>query len=463
MEIYGTTILPTTSLALPLFEGSEASVSSSKCGCITETIKQIFSVPYNPHPEDISFLTRAQAENKDDINVKVAVLSSKESRHIFGRPLCRRGIQPVWIEVTNNRGGPLLLDRVRLDPNYFPPLEAAMITHFGNLLSVLLQGGLLGFVFLPLIFVVIPFKYFAARKANKQMRELYIAQNFPRGFIQPGSMVRGFVFCSIDDGTKIVNIDLLGSDEMHSFIFSIPVPGIAIDYEGKSDFLTLYGPDNQVNCPDLPSLRRQLENQPRATKNAKGTREGDPANLVVVGEFQTILAAFGAEWNDTEVISLDSCIKTAKSFILGEPYRYSPVSALYMFGRSQDFSLQRSRGSISQRLHLRLWMTPLRFEGKPVWVGQISRDIGVKLAMTWNLTTHKVDPDVDEARNYLMLILLESGYLDRVGLVGGVGVSPEEDPRKNLGNDPYVTDGNRVVAFLSPTKTQATLFNWGAN
>ena len=275
--------------------------------------------------------------------------------------------------------------------------------------------------------------------------------------------MRGFVFCSIDDGTKIVNIDLLGSDEMHSFSFSVPVPGLAIDYEGKSDFLNLYGPDNQVNCPDLPSLKRQLENQPRATKNAKGTREGDPANLVVVGEFQTILAAFGAEWNDTEVISLDSCIKTAKSFILGEPYRYSPVSALYMFGRSQDFSLQRSRGSISQRLHLRLWMTPLRFEGKPVWVGQISRDIGVKLAMTWNLTTHKVDPDVDEARNYLMLILLESGYLDRVGLVGGVGVSPEEDPRKNLGNDPYVTDGNRVVAFLSPTKTQATLFNWGAN
>ena len=130
-ESYGTTVLPISSVP-PLSEGDEVSVSSSKCGCITETIKQIFSVPYNPHPEDISFLTRAQAENKDDINVKVAVLSSKESRHIFGRPLYRRGIQPVWIEVTNNRGGPLLLDRVRLDPNYFPPLEAAMISHLGN-------------------------------------------------------------------------------------------------------------------------------------------------------------------------------------------------------------------------------------------------------------------------------------------------------------------------------------------
>jgi hypothetical protein len=461
MESYGTGILPTT-LVTPPTEGGYVFVASSESGCLPLTIKQIFSVPYNPHPEDFSFLSRSQIESKDDVIVRVAVLSSKESKHIFGRPLYRRGIQPVWIEVTNRRSGPLLLDRVRLDPNYFPPLEAAMISHFGNLLSLVAQGGVLWFIFLPLLFVI-PFKFFAARKANKQMCEYYCAQNFPSGFIKPGETVRGFVFCSIDDGTKIVNIYLLGSNEVHNFSFSVRVPGITIDFEGKSNFLTLYEPDNEVNCPDLLTLKRQLENQPRATTNAKGTRDGDPVNLVIVSEFKTILAAFGADWNVTEVISLRSCIKTAKSFILDEPYRYCPVSALYMFGRSQDFALQRSRGSISQRLHLRLWMTPLRFEGKPVWVGQISRDIGVKMALTWNLTTHKVDPDVDEARDYLMLILLESGYLDRAGLVGGVGVSTEEDPRKNLGNDPYVTDGNRAVAILSPTKTQASICNWNAN
>ena len=293
------------------------------------------------------------------------------------------------------------------------------------------------------------------------MNEYYCAQHFPRGFISPGETVRGFVFCTLDDGTKTVDVKLLARDKTHFFSFSVPLPGTSIDYQGKTDFLTHYGQEEQVYCADLPTLKRHLENEPRATTNAKGTREGDPANLVVIGEFQTILTAFRGEWDDTEVISLDSCFKTAKSFVLGEPYRYCPVSALYMFGRSQDFALQRSRGSISQRLHLRLWMTPLRFEGNPVWLCQISRDIGVKLAKTWNLMTHKIDPDVDEARDYLMLILLESGYLDGVGMVGGVGVSTEEDPRTNLGNDPYITDGKRAVVILSPTKTKAHLLSWG--
>ena len=39
----------------------------------------------------------------------------------------------------------------------------------------------------------------------------------------------------------------------------------------------------------------------------------------------------------------------------------------------------------------------LCYHGKPVWVGQISRDIGVRF--TWTspiLVTHKIDPDVDE-------------------------------------------------------------------
>lgn len=86
----------------------------------------------------------------------------------------------------------------------------------------------------------------------------------------------------------------------------------------------------------------------------------------------------------------------------------------------------------------------------------------MKLAMTWNLTTHKVDPNVDEARDYIMSDLLESGHVDRVGLVGGVGESTADNPRKNLGNDPYVTDGKRAVLILSKTKTQAKLLRWKA-
>ena len=108
---------------------------------------------------------------------------------------------------------------------------------------------------------------------------------------------------------------------------------------------------------------------------------------MVIGEFDTLLGAFGGRWDETETITLATCWKTVAAFLLGAEYRYSPVSPLYLFGRSQDFALQRIRESINERLHLRLWLTPLRFHGKPVWVGQVSRDIGVRF--TWQ----DVEPD----------------------------------------------------------------------
>ena len=42
------------------------------------------------------------------------------------------------------------------------------------------------------------------------------------------------------------------------------------------------------------------------------------------------------------------------------------------------------------------------YHGKPVWVGQISRDIGSRLTIhSSTFTTHKIDPDVDDADRIL--------------------------------------------------------------
>jgi hypothetical protein len=184
-------------------------------------------------------------------------------------------------------------------------------------------------------------------------------------------------------------------------------------------------------------------------------------NLVVIGEFDALLGAFVARWDESEVITLDTCWKTMRAFLLGSQYRYSPVSALYLFGRSQDVALQRSRRSINERLHLRLWLTPLRFQGQSVWVGQVSRDIGVRFTWkTWNLTTHRVDPDVDEARDYVIEDLLLAGRIDATGYVDGVGACEAASPRRNLTGDPYFTDGKRAVILLSMIRTVPRFVAW---
>lgn len=173
--------------------------------------------------------------------------------------------------------------------------------------------------------------------------------------------------------------------------------------------------------------------------------------------FETILSISRGRWDEAEISNLSSFCRTLVSFLLGTAYRYKPVSALYMYGRKQDFTLQRTRDSFG-RLYIRLWMTKFRYEDKPVWIGQISRVIG----MSWDkiVPHHNIDPYVDDARNYLMSDVFEMRYLDRTGLVGGVGVSTRENPRRNLHNDPYVTDGNRAVIILSPTKTQGGILSW---
>ena len=60
-------------------------------------------------------------------------------------------------------------------------------------------------------------------------------------------------------------------------------------------------------------------------------------------------------------------------------------------------------------------------------------------------TTHAIDPDVDEARNYLLEDLLQVGALSRYGLVPGVGAAAADGARRNLTGDPYYTDGLRLL------------------
>jgi len=418
---------------------------------------RLLRVPYTPRPDEWSFLERGQVQQDDEFVVRVSVPDDREGERFFGVPLARRGIQPVWLRITNNGGQPYRLRLASLDPNYYPPLEAAYANHF-RISRRLVGFGLLALLYFPLL-ILLPFKLLGARSANRRMDAFFQEHGLGSGLIRPGTEHAGFVFTSLDEGTKQVTIQLLGSAGVKNFAFSIPVPGLRVDHHSK-ELDELCNSQEAVEC-DEAELRMRLKALPRSTTNRRGTVEGDPLNLVVIGAFDTILSGFGARWDETETISLRSCWRTFKAFALGTSYRYSPVSALHVDGRSQDFALQKARRTINERLHLRLWITPLRLAGKPVWVGQISRDIGVRFTLkTWNLTTHKIDPNVDDARDYVLDDLMAAGRVAQVGYVAGVEAARRTAPRHNLTGDSYFTDGLRAVAIFSETRTNTTFLNW---
>jgi hypothetical protein len=111
-------------------------------------------------------------------------------------------------------------------------------------------------------------------------------------------------------------------------------------------------------------------------------------------------------------------------------------------------AFQKARENIHERNHLRLWMSPARFEGVPVFMGQISRDIGVRFTSK-TITTHKIDPNVDETREGLLENLAYSQSLEKFAYVGGVGEVPMDQPKGNLTGDPWFTDGYRIVLWVT--------------
>jgi len=411
------------------------------------------TIDYSPRPEERSFLQRAQRRQEGRVEITVAVPSDQESAGIFGVRLARHGLQAVWLEVVNNGEEPLWLDRVQVDPNYFTPLEAANLVHF-TMGKRLLAFGLLGWLYLPLL-PLLPLKLWGLCSANRELKELFRGAGFPGGIIPAGKSVNGFLFTSLDEAVKRIDIRLLGRGQALNFPFMVEVPGLKVPHPPAET-----APDSKAEELDEATFQAWLERQPRATGNARGTVEGDPLNLAIVGDRASIVECLKS-WDETESLTVGTAWKTAKAFLLESQYRYSPVSPLYLGGRQQELALQRARLSLNQRLHLRLWSTNVRIGGQPVWIGQVSRDIGVRFTLkTWNLTTHQIDPDVDEARNYVLDNLLVGGHVGRLGFVPGVEAAPATLPRRNLTGDSYFTDGLRAVAMLSAEPTSPSSLSW---
>src|SRR5262249_15721899 len=103
-------------------------------------------VRYSPDPEERTYLDRAEVRKDEVIVVRASVLANRESERFLGVPLARRGIQPVWLEIANHAEQPYRLRLASLDPNYYPPLEAAYVNHF-HIVRRLLAFGALAWLF----------------------------------------------------------------------------------------------------------------------------------------------------------------------------------------------------------------------------------------------------------------------------------------------------------------------------
>jgi hypothetical protein len=375
---------------------------------------------FRPRPiEEIPFKGRVEVQESDGLRVSVAVLSREEARQAFGVDLYDLEIQPVWVRIENSTEVPFWFMLHSLDPDYFSAREAAYKSHF------------------------------LLRPATNERMDDHFERLGIYPAVPPLGETSGFAFSNVKLGTKEVRIRLFAGGRLEEFTYYVAVPGFKADhstvdwdaYEAKTDFVDLSTEDQLVEV---------LRALPCCTTRENGSGKGDPLNLVVIVPKGGLAAFVRAGWDETELLTFSSAWKTFKAFFGGE-YRYSPMSALYYDGEPQTLGLQKARDTIHERNHLRLWVTPWRYRGDNVVVGTITRDIGVYFTTrAWNLTTHAIDPDVDEARHYLIEDLFTTESVKTFGMIEGVGAATKDEPHRNLMYAPWWTDGQRAVMRFAP-------------
>lgn len=367
------------------------------------------------------------------VTITASVLSDEDSMLVFGVPTVSRGVEVVWIEIENNDEIPYITFPIEIDGNYYSPSEAARKTRY-------------------------PLDDPSVSEVNE-----YFHRNELSQFIPPGETTSGFIYSVPDIGIKEFTVKILGPGTLQRAHFVFAVPGIKVDFE---DLVAeeLYDPEEIVDLNE-DTLRGALEEFQCCTTNKEKSGDGDPLNMIVIGEFEEFLPYFIERgWQVTEDIYLSSIYKEILAFFFGSTYNFAPVSSLYVFDRGQDIALQKPRETIYRRNHLRLWLSPYKFEGTPIWIGQISRDIGVSFSTkNWWLSNHDIDQEVDEARNFIMQDMMMSGGVERFGYVRGMEPALEDSPMKNFMDQPIYTDGLRVIFLFSPGHvdiTETRIFNW---
>jgi hypothetical protein len=156
-----------------------------------------------------------------------------------------------------------------------------------------------------------------------------------------------------------------------------------------------------------------LDEIPRRVSDLDGN-PGDLVNILVVGTEDELVCAFTtAGWVHVDHSVQEALITGLADSLQKKDYLTMPMSILYLFNRPQDYGFAHAepvRVAMS-RNHLRAWKSPFKAEGRPVWCVAATHDIGFERDERNNRVTHKIDPAIDDEREYVNETLSGTGLV----------------------------------------------------
>jgi hypothetical protein len=201
----------------------------------------------------------------------------------------------------------------------------------------------------------------------------------------------------------------------------------------------------------LPALEASyFDRIPRRVSDSQGT-PGDRVNFVLVGSEERMKVALRtAGWVIVDTNVQETILKGAIATFSKQAYLTLPMSMLQLFGRNQDYGFAHAEpiAVVTQRHHFRLWKSPDNADGSTVWIGAGTHDIGFDRDVRNNGLTHKIDPDTDKERDYIVETLKQTGAVVRTSYV-----TPKDTitKAKTAHGEEFFTDGRIVIVWLRPT------------
>jgi hypothetical protein len=167
----------------------------------------------------------------------------------------------------------------------------------------------------------------------------------------------------------------------------------------------------------MPGIDNELFTKiPRRIADKEGN-PGDMVNFLILGDEAQMKQVFtAAGWVHVDADVRATVLAGFLASMSKESYLTMPMSPLYLFGRQQDYGWAHAEPItvVASRNHLRVWKASFTVNGRMVWVGAATHDIGFEKDQRNNGLTHKIDPNIDLERDYVEKTLSSTGLVSDV-------------------------------------------------
>ncbi len=198
---------------------------------------------------------------------------------------------------------------------------------------------------------------------------------------------------------------------------------------------------------DEDALVELVAKEPYQTVAQNPPKPSDITNLMLIGTLEQVKQVFAAAgWTTPAELNSMAKFETFRALAENRGYNEAPVSVLLLEGKPPELVFQKLNNTFAKRHHLRVWLRPSTFAGKPVWVVAATHDTGISFSEQNRTFIHKIDSQIDRERAKVVNDLLFTGRVQSVALVDRPDVS---QTGQNATGDNVETDARIAVLVLN--------------